>query len=258
MFKKIKKVLLSLLAVLAVCFATGVFLLLNPGVLYAHKTEIGKFKIYHHQPLQEGIVETLAASLQIVEASELYKADKKLDICLGDGSKYPKIFEKLKGQGVGYSIMNKVILNADCYFKDNFAQWSWERNNFETRKWDLTELIAHEMAHVFQYYHQKTMPLKHPNWKIEGYAETVARKHRGTLKENVGHLLDAEKNGIGYWGWFTFEDETGIPISYLQNWVLVQYLMEIERLTFVEILEDDTLEEEVKKKMVQWYELENE
>src|SRR5882757_4749090 len=84
---------------------TGVFLfgllvtfMLNPILLYANKTAIGNYSIYHNKPLDKNFQHRLEQSNSIIRSSELYDPELKMDICLKDGSKYPGLIEMVMGK----------------------------------------------------------------------------------------------------------------------------------------------------------------
>jgi len=108
---------------------TGVFLfgllvtfMLNPILLYANKTAIGNYSIYHNKPLDKNFQHRLEQSNSIIRSSELYDPELKMDICLKDGSKYPGLIEMVMGKDLLSSFYNKIIftgdvVNYDCNYK---------------------------------------------------------------------------------------------------------------------------------------------
>ena len=80
--------------------------------------------------------------------------------------------------------------------KANYAGNYVELNGY---KWNLTQLITHEMIHCLQFDKlglRKSNPLaKIPDWKWEGYAEYIAGKKYGekNLAKNLQLLLRTDK-----------------------------------------------------------------
>src|SRR5262245_21997014 len=86
---------------------TGLFLLgllvtfmLSPILLYANKKLSGNYTMYHNKLLDKNFLHRLENSISIIKTSELYNPGLKMDICLKDGSKYPKLIEKVLGKDV--------------------------------------------------------------------------------------------------------------------------------------------------------------
>ena len=51
------------------CFGILILIILNPSLLYAHKTEVGDFTVFHQQELPESIDQRLMEISNIVEES---------------------------------------------------------------------------------------------------------------------------------------------------------------------------------------------
>jgi len=83
---------------------TGVFILglliiivLNPILIYAHQTPAGSFTIYHNSTLNPLLPARLHSAQQLLQHSELYNPNLKLNVCLNDGSYYPTLMRQLRG-----------------------------------------------------------------------------------------------------------------------------------------------------------------
>lgn len=236
---------------------TGLFILalligivLNPNLTYANKTAYNNFTIYHNQPFDSALLIHLDKATQLIEKSELYNPNLKLDICLNDGSKYPLLIKKLLGDCYARGFYDKVILEGDAHYRDNYI----EIRNY---KWNMTQLLAHELTHCYQFNKLglwKSNPLALiPDWKWEGYPEYVARQnhHQKNLAKNIERLIQTEKTDNN--GWIQFADSTGAVISYYKYWLLVQYCMDVKNMTYSQILKDTAREETVQAQMMDWY-----
>ena len=124
---------------------------------------------------------------------------------------------------------------------------------------NLTELMAHEMVHILQadkYGLLNFSPLKHPPmWKLEGYPEYVARSaylngENYDLRKEVQRFVSADEEDKRE----TFEAVEGhfMPTYYFKGRVMVEYLMDIKRMTYDEILSDQKSEDEIFNEMVEW------
>lgn len=240
------------------CIVTALFMaalltviILNPALTYANKTVHGNYTIFHNQPFDQAFLLHLDEATMLVSKSEYYNYRLKLDICLNDGSIYPAGIQQIFGRAFGTGFYNKVVLGGNLHYTKNYA----EINGY---KWNLTQLLAHEMIHCFQFNKRglrKSNPLAGiPHWKWEGYPEYVARQHadQKDLVENIHRLALAEQTDNN--GWIQFPDSSGAVISYYKIWLLLQYCKDIKKMTYDQIIDDTTRQEAVRQQMMNWYE----
>ena len=220
MKRQIRKWTLRLTATGLLCLGFLVGIVLNPTLLYANKTTVGNYTIYHNAPLDENFISLLDNATELVKASELYDSNLKLDICLNDGSLYPKLMEKLRGQAFGWGFYDKVVLMGNANRKDNFVEVNGSN-------WNLTQLLAHEETHRFQFHKfglWKSNPIANrPNWKWEGYPEYVARRNADQLDltKNISRKIATENLDKDGWAIY-FSDSTIAPRDYYNAWLLIQ------------------------------------
>jgi hypothetical protein len=239
-------------------FIVGILIviILNPILTYANKTTHNNFSIFHNKPLDSALLLQLDQANEFLKKSECYNPGLKLEICLNDGSVYTKIIEKTGGGAFGRGFYNKVVLLGTANYKANYV----ELNGY---KWNLTQLLAHEMVHCLQldkFGLWKSRPVANiPTWKWEGYAEYIARQNsdQKNLSKNIARLIDAEKKDRNIWQ-INFSDSTICPTEYYNYWVLVQYCIDIKKMTFTQILADTTKEITIKKEMMDWHQLQKE
>ena len=231
-------------------FISGLLLviILNPILTYANKTTHNNFKIFHNKPLDPTLIIKLDQATDLLKASEFYNSKLQLDICLNDGSKYPKLIQILRGQAFGWGFYNKVIMQGNTNFKDNHV----ELNGY---KWNLIQLLAHEMTHCLQFDKLgfwESKPIANvPNWKWEGYAEYVSRQNadQKDLSKNIQRFIATDKNN---WE-IKFADSTIAPREYYDNWTLIQYCMDIKKMTYNQILADAKSKQIVRQEMISWF-----
>lgn len=251
MKKNIKKSLIGGFSLIGISFLVWLILLLNPSLMYGNHTDIGNVRIHHNHELAPEMKTVVAESIEIVKKSALYDADKRVNLCLKD-SRYVNLLRRLSHGGIAATLLNNVGIFVEINPTENHAFWRWEINSNELRKWTLTELIAHEMTHAYQYNNNALMPIQVADWKVEGYAEYISRKERNDLKTNVLRLIEEEqktKNGLP---WTLFEDGTGTSTPYFRNWLMMEYMMDIKGMTYLEVVADKTPFETVKNDMITW------
>ena len=61
---------------------------LNPTFLFANKTSLGSFTIYHNNEFDKEFLKQVNEATNLRKASELYDPNYKIDIYLNDGSNY--------------------------------------------------------------------------------------------------------------------------------------------------------------------------
>ncbi len=251
MKRKIKKWTIRLTATALLIATLLLVIILNPILTYANKTTHNNYNIYHNQPLNNIFPEELDHATTLVKSSEFYDSNLKLDICLNDGSVYPKLMRTLRGQAFAWGFYDKVVLQGTADYKNNTVKL----NGY---KWNLTQLLAHEMTHCLQYHKLgfwKSKPIaKIPNWKWEGYAEYVARQagDQKNLANNIRRLTASENNDSKSWE-IILADKTISPREYYNDWLLVQYCMDIKKMNYRQLLSDTTQEENIREEMFTWY-----
>ncbi len=248
MKKKLKKILLRLTAFLLVITSLLLIIVLNPVLLYANKTKHANHTLFHNQPLNPAFIRALDEADQLVSGSGFYNPQMQLDICLNDGASYPGIIKAMHGPAFAFGFYNKVVLQGRADAASNYV----ELNGY---RWNLTELLAHEMTHCYQFdklgfWHSNPVATI-PEWKWEGYAEYVSRKKENEtdLKEQISHLLQTSENS---WAVY-FADSSITPRTYYEYRLLLQYCMDIKKMNYRQVLADTSGMQAVKQEMMNWY-----
>ncbi len=234
---------------------TGMFIavilltiILNPSSTYANKTYYNNLTIYHNSKLDPSITTHLNNAISLIKTSEYYNGNLQLDICLNDGSIYPDIIKAIRGRAFAWGFYNKVVLQGTMNCSENIV----ELNGY---KWNLTQLVGHEMIHCLQFDKLglwNSNPIaKIDNWKWEGYAEYISRQNinQQDLVKNIDRLYQAEKDS---WE-ITLEDSTITSREYYDYWILVQYCMNIRKMNYTQLLNDTTSEQSIQQEMKEWY-----
>ena len=247
--KKLGKWALRIVA--TVLFIVGLLagIVLRPSILYAHRTTAGNYIICHQQKLDPSFIAQLSKANDLLRSSALYDENLRLSVCLNDGSCYPSIVQKIGGPVFGRGFAREIVFGGRLNVAGNYV----EINGY---KWNLVELLAHEAVHCLEFkryglLHSNIIGHKHAEWKWEGYPEYVARKQKADLAKNIAHLLKTETTENN--NWICFDDSTGTVIPYYKAWLLVQYCVDIRRLTFDQLLNDTTSEKVIYEKMLAWY-----
>lgn len=251
MKKSIKKWSIRITTTLLFIGGLLIGIVLNPSMLYANKTIVGNYTIYHQSDINPSLMLRLENVTSLLKESELFDPNFKLDICLNDGSTYPKLIEKIHGRAFAFGFYNKVVLQGHSNLKDNYH----ELNGY---RWNLEQLLAHEAVHCYQYdyfgFWNANPIANHAQWKWEGYPEYIARQNEDqqNLIDNIKRLIEHKSLEKTSWS-ITFSDETISPVDYYEDWLLVQFCLDIKKLSYTELLKDNTSKQEINKQMLQWY-----
>ena len=249
MKRQIKNWTLRLTATGLIIAGLLLIIILNPIFTYANKTTHKTFSIYHKKAIDPLLISALDQATVLLQTSEFNNNNLKLDICLNDGSTYPTIIKTIRGHAFAWGFYDKIVMQGTMNCKDNFV----ELNGY---RWNLTQLLAHEMTHCLQFDKLgliKLNPIANiPNWKWEGYAEYISRQNtdQKNLIKNIDRLQQADKNS---WE-VTFEDNTITSREYYSYWILVQYCLNIKKMNYQQLLTDKTSEQSIKQEMMKWYE----
>lgn len=248
MKKQIKKWTLRLTVSGLLITILLLLIILKPVLTYAGKTTHSNYSVYHHQPLEPTLLSHLDNATEHLKTSEFYNPNLQLDICLNDGSSYPDLMKTLRGPAFAWGFYNKVILQGTTNVPENIVELHGYR-------WNLTQLLTHEMTHCLQFDYlglRKSNPIAAiPDWKWEGYAEYISRQNpnQKNLSKNIDQLIATDET---LWE-VKFEDGTISPREYYNYWTLVQYCMDIKKMSYLQILDDTTSEQLVRNQMMHWY-----
>lgn len=257
MIRIIKKIVLGSLSILGISFLVWTFLLLNPNWMYSKSTSIENVIFYHNSDVEKEAKNTIKTALEIVSSSEIYDKENRIQLCMNDNSRYPHLHPF--ASGTAYAFLNKTVMFASTpNFSQNTAEFKWEINDYELRKYNLTYLISHEFMHNTQYQYNKSYynstTFGKKNWKLEGHADYIARqfKNDGKLKIKIQkYLTEENKEHIGI-PVFELEDGTIQNLSYFKYALIIQYLMEEKNLNFNQICELEIGLDDLFKEMMDW------
>jgi hypothetical protein len=223
-------------------------ILLNPILSYGNKTTHRQFSIYHDTPLDNQLMPLLDQADILLRKSEFYRADLKLDICLNDGSSYPQLVETISGRAFAHGFYTKVVIQSEINSAGNYA-------SIGNYRWNLTQLLAHEMVHCLQFDKLgfwKSKPVAAiPNWKWEGYAEYISRQDPVyfDLRGLISRYQGADKNS---WA-ISLPDNSISPREYVEAWMLVKYCLDSKKMSYAGLLADTLPEDLVRREMMDWY-----
>ena len=252
MKKILRRILIGTFLTVIPLLVALITLILNPQILFAEKAVYRDFTIYSNHKIPDNYKTTIDYAIELIKTSEIYKQNQPLNIFLCHGSMYNEIDTKLLGPAMARCVNDNILLKVPADFNKNVLIGSNSKRN-------LKKTIAHEAMHFYQmkkYGALKFNPLNHPpTWKLEGYPEYIAnRKDLKSsdygLKNSIKKLKEFEKTEE-YW----IETEPGQldPLIYYKGRVMIEYLIDVKRLTYSKILDKDVTEDKVINEMTAWY-----
>lgn len=263
MLKVLKKVILSSLSILGISLICWCVLFFNPNISYAHETQFENVTVFHNDDLAESTSQIIQDAITILKNSDLFSPELSIQLCLNDDGLYPHMHPMLGGPStegpLAYALFDKAIIRScDLDFDSNLAVSQWEMNDNEIRKWNLTQLIAHEFVHNMQWKRNMSYSIRTTlgklNWKLEGHAEYISHQYKGDgrLLEKIEHYIRLKDDQ--YVGIPVFENQEGRMqnLWYYKNALMVQYLMEVKRLNYDQVCEYQSSHDEVYSEMIKW------
>jgi hypothetical protein len=246
--KRIKKWVFRVTTTLVFLIGLLVAIVFNPSWLYANKTVKAHYTVLHQQAIDDHLLEKVENAIKLIQQSELYNPNLHFEICLNDGSLYTSVMHTLRGRAFAWGFSNKVVLQGVANYQQDYA----ELNGY---RWNLTQLLAHEMTHCLQFETLglwKSNPLASiPNWKWEGYPEYIARRKpdQSDLRANMERFNQSDSRK---WA-VTFSDSSIVSRGYYKNWLLTTYAMDIKKQNFLHLLADTTSEQVIERELLKWY-----
>lgn len=227
-------------------------LVLNPSLLYGNKTAMGRYIVYHDELLDQELNEHLDQAYDLVKKSVGYDSNLKFTLCMNDGSIYPSMMQLFLGQAFALGFMSdKVVICGTLHCDSNYVAV----NGY---KWNFTQLIAHETTHCLVYRSvglwNSNPVASHPTWKWEGYPEYIARREfsESDLVKRIDRYKESLNSSKDTWA-IPLADGTVAPKEYFRYRLLMQYCLDIKKITYENLLQDTISELTVRTEMMNWY-----
>lgn len=255
---KVKRIL-SFIGITSIVMISGVVtLILFPQSLFSNSFEYKNFEVYSNYDVnQEAFKPSIEAANAIIMTSELFDANYQYDIFLAHNTVYNQIDDLIFGSwSIARAVDNNVIIKNPINEVEGIV------NNGQN-EFDLIYVLAHEMIHCLQenkYGKSKFNPMNHPPiWKLEGYPEYIARNktlksENYHLKKGIEEFLKRTSNGNENLQIIQISENESTPYMYYKGRLMIEYLMDIKKMNYDEILRDTSREEVVYLEMMDWYE----
>jgi len=258
MSRKLRRIFKRTLWALFIVIAALVLTILFPQLLFANKVKYKKFMACSNYKISDEIKVVLDKAMSLVEKSELYDSGYHYNIILCHNTFYNKIDDLLGSGQAARARLHNVIVKVKIDPKSDLAFATFPKEC----QVNLTYLLAHEMIHCLQtkkYGIVKFNPFSHPEfWKLDGYPEYISRKSQLLAKDyslvkEIERYIELE-NKAGD-GWILTPDGgCEFPGYYYKGRLMMEYLIDIKRLTYDQILKDTVSESTIFKEMIKWKE----
>ncbi len=245
-----KKILIRTFLVLLFCIGLLITFVFCPSLLYAHKTSYKNFVIYHDQSLDENFETVVTKSFELLKAAELFDQHATIEICLNDGSHYPKMIESLMGPDGIRAFSNKVVMHGtpctekqDCY----------QVEKFNNEQFPVSQFLSHAFVHCLQYnkygFFKSNPVAAYDDWKWEGYAEFFTFGTPYSLSDLIETAFKIKKDQV----YVELDNHSKTTVKHLKYAVLMKYCIEIKKMNYGQILKMEDSEAAVYKEMLNWY-----
>ncbi len=223
-----------------------------PYLLFSHKIHYQNLAAYSDAAFDQDFASTLQNVQFRLEDGEIYDAGATHRIFLYRREKLYGFFAFLAGvnansQGFNVDLFGRIFISAP--FIEQLRGRFGDRYRHALIEGNLAHIIAHEIMHScltekLGYRRAHALPM----WKQEGYAEygaTIQAIKADTTYDfhaRVAKVLDT-----------SFLADMPLRRSYYEAQVLVEYLMEIEKMSFIELIEERFTKEEALRNLKSWF-----
>ena len=235
--KKFQKVIKATLTTL---IAIYILLILFPQVLFANKIEYKSFEVYYHNNINEQKLKSvLDQSEKLLQESDLKSHSETQQLFLTDSYSEFSFFALLSKNAfaVNYPVIQNIFLT-----KSNLAKNSITSNNHSHNKRSLSGVIAHETIHSLLENKLGVIKFKLlPNWKVEGYADFIAKESSFSATNEIKTICNTNKNNVSR------------SYKYFQYRIVTEYLLEEKNIGLNEFLNNEFELEKLKEKVIENY-----
>lgn len=241
------------LVALALILAIPISALAFPYPFFEHSGKFGHCVVYSDEEWFPGFDAVMRDVNMRLESVDLLPAGSENRIFLCRSQKRYSTLARISRvnpnvQGFNLSIFGNTFVSVPRVDYTRMVSGGLPR--YGVREGDLAHVIAHEVIHdLCQNRIGFINYLRLPVWKREGYAEygavagAIRRAGGPGLKERIPVLL----NDCNWYGPEDYAKE------YYRGELLVEYLSDIEGLTFEQIMSDDVVLNEAHERMMKWY-----
>jgi hypothetical protein len=195
---------------------------LFPQALFPNSAAADGITIYSRHALTEDAYESARKAAELLRASELYDSNRTEKIFVCDSQGLFRFFVPRSASAFGASVgvTNHVFIASADFTNDTAWRFGDRRN---TRS--LSSVIAHEVTHgLIRNRVGLIKEIRSPACILEGYCEYIAGEGSFPEEEGMRLFLSGEEEASGSYRYFVYR-------------LVVQYLIENQHLTFMQIFD---------------------
>lgn len=187
-------------------------------------------------------------SFENIRMSEFFDEEMRIELCLNDGSYYPKLVETVMGVDIIRAFSNKSVVHGKICSEGDCMFW-------RTRKVKFSQWFTHSLIHNLQFHKHGfwcSNPVGgHPDWKWEGYAEYISL---GKNKELTAIIEKSINPSEGKYEWIETDIDMGTTVQHMKFLAMTKYCFEVKKMDYSTFFLDSQTEENLFKEMMEWYE----
>lgn len=249
-----KQLILLLGLLLSIPISAYAWVLCFPQSLFRHTLIHRNITIHSESEIDPDWKNVIDESLSLIQSSELYTNQSKLNVLLISNSNYRQLESPFARPVLAKASRNIVFLNGDI---------DLERLRLvgPVLEMDLVRTLAHEMTHCLENarygMHNNTA-----SWKREGYAEYVAHlSDRNAPDYHLSSLLDQYEAHVlssgGNEKWMTISEGVIVPPYYVRWRLLIEYLITSKGMSYDQIVKTDLSDADLYHELLQWRKKQN-
>ncbi|MBX2820185.1 MAG: hypothetical protein KTR29_10910 [Rhodothermaceae bacterium] len=247
--KKGLKVLRYIVVLFLIVELAHLLVLLFPQPFFRHSVSIHNAQFYSDTPLEESEITLFRTAIEQASLNPLFDSTQKHRIFISASERTYSLYSRLAGktgssQGFNIEPTGNVFISRP--FIDTMRSQYGAAFQYTLLEGSLSHVILHEIYHSMVTNHLGFWESRNlPSWKREGYVEYGAswanRKSDPAfdLRSHIDLLYDQSAM-------------SSIRLHYLRSQLLVQYLIDIEGMTFKSLMTEEVDEGEALLRMIRW------
>jgi hypothetical protein len=239
MNKRLKKILITLGALIVLIILLYFSVFWSTKYWFSYNYHFGKYNLHANSPIDNS-TEYLNQIDQRIKPCELYDEELEHNIYIFSSESRFKFYATIAGSGYPAQGFNMRAFNKIYISKSFIEQVHSDRQvankivPYSAMEGNIQETICHELIHSLvnkKLGGKKASAL--PTWKQEGYAEYASN----ILPKRTDSTYSF-KNRVALYNDSAFWEGNQFVFEYYESEILVEFLIDIKKMTFEQIMSD--------------------
>lgn len=222
--------------IISIPFFIYVLMVLYPNLLFSYSVSYKNYTVFSNEVMEDHIYSILDSVDKQLSTSDVYDNTIKHKIFISDNYKLYTFLSHMyyKTSGITY-----VFFNNHYITKSEIKNDVSIKNSEGYNKTSLTHVITHESMHTLL--QERLGLIKYlslPKWMMEGYCEYISDDSIYDYDEGIEQLKTGKK-------------DKSKSFNYFQYRIMVEYLFDVEKITFDDFVEKDFDFSSVELKMIE-------